>query len=70
MAQIITLKEMQDRSLLLKQSHIETDQAHGMALGPAKVLLFTGVRYERYDESRPEASKLAKRSRRKKSMPH
>jgi hypothetical protein len=70
MAQIIALQDIQNRSLTSRRSHIGTDGKSGLQLGPAQLLFFTGVRYERYGEERQEASKLARKSRRKETAAH
>jgi hypothetical protein len=70
MAQIITLQELQNRASILRRSHIETKDKSASPLGPAQVLFFTGVRYERYGDESLEAAKLARKSRRKKSAAH
>lgn len=70
MAQIITLKEILDRMRHLSRSQFETSRGNEVICGPAQLLFFTGVRYERYENVGPETSKLVKRPSRKKSLPH
>lgn len=49
MAQIITLKDAKDRHM----PSSDTRHMDGF-LGPAQVLFFTGVRYERYENATPK----------------
>jgi hypothetical protein len=49
MAQIITLKEIQNRGAVLREQ-----SGPSKGIGPAQLLFFTGVRYERYEVSSTE----------------
>lgn len=63
MAQIITLKDMKSRNTLSRASH---DTAR--PLGPAQLLFFTGVRYERYGETQQTDTKLTAKTSRKRRL--
>lgn len=65
MAQIITLKEIQDRLPVLREGHL-----HGQTLGPAQLLFFTGVRYERYGDAALDAGKEGRKTTRKRRLSH
>jgi hypothetical protein len=70
MAQIITLKEIQNRDAVLRGHAVASK-----GMGPAQLLFFTGVRYERYDDgsSQPlsfEAAKFAPKRGRKRLSQH
>lgn len=65
MAQIITLKDIQHRN-----SGLNASLHASKVFGPAQVLLFTGVRYERYDSDEPKANGFRAKSPRKRSSKH
>lgn len=70
MAQIITLKEIQNRDAVLRGQSVSSK-----GIGPAQLLFFTGVRYERYEVSPTdphnfEPAKFAPKRGRKRASQH